>query len=255
MYFYGIHAVEAIINQRPEDILQLFVLDIHIKQNTQKDNKRIQKIISQANDFGIKTQATKKDKLDILAKSHQHQGIVLQARPVHIYHENDLASLFEAQKNQTDQALFLVLDQITDPHNLGACMRTAVAMNATAVIISKDRSCSLTPTAVKIAAGATEAIAFVQVTNLVRSLKMLQDLGVCVLGTMLDKEAKPLHEMDCTSHVAIVMGAEDTGLRQLTQKTCDGLCFLPMYGDIQSLNVSVATGMALYEVRRQRIHS
>lgn len=249
VYYYGYHAALAVIKKRPEDVLQLFVLD----NREDKRDKRIETINNAARQFGVSTQAVKKANLEKLANTHQHQGIVIQCRPVTPLHEQDIETLYQQHQlnHASTPALFLVLDQITDPHNLGACMRSAAAMGVTAVISSKKHSCSLTPTAVKVAAGAAELVPYVSAGNLARALTMLKSLGITVIGTMLDDHAISIHHCDFTEASAIVMGAEDVGLRQLTQKTCDQLAYLPMLGDIQSLNVSVATGMALYEARRQ----
>ena len=178
----------------------------------------------------------------------QHQGIVAAVRPAPTLDESDLAQLVE----KTENVLLLVLDQVTDPHNLGACMRTAAAMGVHGVIAPRDRAAGLTPIARKVAAGAVEVVPFFQVTNLARTLVALQEQGVQTVGTLLDETAKPIHTIDLTGKLAIIMGAEDTGLRRLTQTHCDYLAYIPMSGQLQSLNVSVATGMALYEACRQR---
>lgn len=242
IHYFGLHTVEAILKQRPMDALQLFIQD-------GRDDERVQAIQTLAVDYGVSLQSANKSRLEKLANSTQHQGVVLQARPKSLLNERDLPDLIPSDDSK---ALFLLLDRITDPHNLGACLRTAVAMGVTAVICPRDKSVGLTPTACKISAGASELVPFVSVTNLARSIAALKDLGVFVVGTMLDETAKPIHEVELVEHAAVVMGAEDTGLRRLTQDSCDQLVYLPMYGDIQSLNVSVATGMALYEVQRQR---
>lgn len=250
-YFFGIHAAQAIIAQRPEDVLALFVQS----ERAQKQDPRLIDMLADAQRFGISVQHTQKTKLDNLAGSTQHQGIVAHARPKTTLTESDIDALFgalSATPKADAPALFLLLDQVSDPHNLGAIMRTACAMGVTAVITTKDNAASLTPTACKVATGAAELIPFVQVTNLVRTIKQLKNLGCFVVGTALDASAKTLGEHDLTSHTALVMGAEEKGLRRLTLETCDALAYLPMLGDIQSLNVSVATGMALYEAVRQR---
>lgn len=246
VYYYGYHAALAIIEKRPEDVLQLFVLN-------NREDKRITTLTQIASQFSISTQSVKKATLEKLANTQQHQGVVIQCRPVVMLNEQDIETLYQQQvlNHAHTPALFLVLDQITDPHNLGACMRSAAAMGVTAVISSKKHACSLTPTVVKVAAGAAELVPYVSVGNLARALTMLKSLGITVVGTMLDDSAIGIHWCDFTQPSAIVMGAEDVGLRQLTQKTCDQLAYLPMLGNIQSLNVSVATGMALYEARRQ----
>ncbi len=179
-----------------------------------------------------------------------HQGVVAAVRPHPTLNEKDLDALLQADS----KPLVLALDQVTDPHNLGACIRTAAAMGVTAVIVPRDRSASLTPTARKVAAGGAEKVKFIQVTNLARTLAHLkQEFNVRVVGTMLDEKALPIQQFDFTgTAVCVVMGAEDTGLRPITQSQCDQTVFIPMAGNLQSLNVSVATGMALYEACRQR---
>ena len=141
---------------------------------------------------------------------------------------------------------------VTDPHNLGACLRTAAAMQVDAVIAPRDRAASLTPTARKVAAGGAEVVPFIQVTNLARCLEQLKVARVHVIGTALDDQAQPLEQLDLTGRIALVMGAEETGMRRLTRERCDQVGYIPMSGRLQSLNVSVATGMCLYEACRQR---
>ncbi|MEC7121307.1 MAG: 23S rRNA (guanosine(2251)-2'-O)-methyltransferase RlmB [Pseudomonadota bacterium] len=243
-YHYGVHAVEALLQTQPEQVLSLFVLQ-------GRDDQRIQQLLKLAAPYGIAIQPASRDGLAKLAGNPQHQGIMAAVRPVPSLDERDLEDLVE----QTPNVLLLVLDNVTDPHNLGACIRTAAAMGAQAVVVPRDRAASLTPTARKVAAGGAELVKFVQVTNLARTLQRLQDQGVFVVGTLLDDSAKPLDQINLTGRLAIVMGAEDTGMRRLTQERCDQLAYIPMQGQLQSLNVSVATGMALYEACRQRASS
>jgi 23S rRNA (guanosine2251-2'-O)-methyltransferase len=195
-------------------------------------------------------QQASRDKLEKLAGQPFHQGVVAAVRPHPVLNEQDL----DAVLKQNPQALLLALDQVTDPHNLGACIRTAAAMGVEAVVVSRDRSASLTPTARKVAAGGAEKVKFIQVTNLARTLGHIKDeFNVRVVGTMLDEKALPIDQFDFTgTAVCVVMGAEDTGLRLITQSQCDQKVYIPMAGNLQSLNVSVATGMALYEACRQR---
>lgn len=240
VYYFGIHTVAELLNQRPLDALQLFTL-------AGREDERIESLHTLANSYGISVQTATKSSLDKLAQSHQHQGVVVQARPKSVLNEHDLVDMVASN----ERSIFLILDQITDPHNLGACLRTAVAMGVTAVISPKEKSVGLTPTACKVSAGGSELVDFVSVTNLARTLKLLKEAGVFIVGTMLDDTAKPLDECDLSGHIGIVMGAEDKGLRRLTKQSCDQLAYLPMFGAIQSLNVSVATGMALYAVRQQ----
>ena len=227
----------------PERVLTLFTLK-------GRDDQRLQKILELAEPFGISVQKASRDSLEKLAGLPFHQGVVAAVRPHPTLNEKDLDTLLQADS----KPLLLALDQVTDPHNLGACIRTAAAMGVAAVIVPRDRSASLTPTARKVAAGGAEKVKFIQVTNLARTLAHLkQEFNVRVVGTMLDEKALPIQQFDFTgTAVCVVMGAEDTGLRPITQSQCDQTVFIPMAGNLQSLNVSVATGMALYEACRQR---
>lgn len=251
LYYYGIHAVQAILEHRGIDGLTLFIQD-----GKKTDDKALENILRLANEYGIAIQTTAKDKLTKLAESPQHQGVVLQARPSEIQDEADLKSLIEKHQAEQKPILLLVLDQITDPNNLGACIRTAVAMGVSAVIIPKNHSSTITPAVAKVAVGAVELMPFIQVTNLARTLTEIKKQGVFVFGTALDDTAKAVGECDLTGDVAIVMGSEGDGIRRLTADTCDQLVYIPMtgnaFGQIESLNVSVATGMVLYEAQRQR---
>lgn len=242
-YFYGVHSVESLLELEPERVLTLFTLK-------GRDDQRLKNVLALAEPFGISVQQASRDKLEKLAGQPFHQGVVAAVRPHPTLNEQDLQDLLK----QNPQALLLALDQVTDPHNLGACIRTAAAMGVEAVIVSRDRSASLTPTARKIAAGGAEKVKFIQVTNLARTLGNIKDeFNVRVVGTMLDEKALPIQAFDFTgTAICVVMGAEDTGLRPITQSQCDQTVFIPMAGNLQSLNVSVATGMALYEACRQR---
>ena len=242
-YFYGVHSVESLLELEPERVLTLFTLK-------GRDDQRLKNVLALADPFGISVQQASRDKLEKLAGQPFHQGVVAAVRPHPTLNEQDLDELLK----QNPQALLLALDQVTDPHNLGACIRTAAAMGVEAVIVARDRSASLTPTARKIAAGGAEKVEFIQVTNLARTLgNIKEEFNVRVVGTMLDEKALPVNEFDFTgTGICVVMGAEDTGLRPITQSQCDQTVYIPMAGNLQSLNVSVATGMALYEACRQR---
>ncbi|MCF9000090.1 23S rRNA (guanosine(2251)-2'-O)-methyltransferase RlmB [Acinetobacter nectaris] len=241
-YYYGVHSVESLLELEPERVLTLFTLK-------GRDDQRLKRIVELAEPFGVSIQKASRDTLEKLAGLPYHQGVVAAVRPHPVLKEKDLDDLL----TQKPECLLLALDQVTDPHNLGACIRTAAAMGVEAVIVPRDRSASLTPTARKVAAGGAEKIQFIQVTNLARTLAHVKDkFYYQVVGTMLDEQAKPLPSCDLTGSVVIVMGAEDTGLRPITQSQCDITTYIPMYGQLQSLNVSVATGMALYEATRQR---
>ena len=242
-YFYGVHSVESLLELEPERVLTLFTLK-------GRDDQRLKRVLELAEPFGISVQQTGRDRLEKMAGLPFHQGVVAAVRPNPVFNEKDLEALLK----QSPNCLLLGLDQVTDPHNLGACIRTAAAMGVEAVIVPRDRSASLTPTARKVAAGGAEKVKFIQVTNLARTLAQIKDeFNVRVVGTMLDEKALPLKEFDFTgTAVCVVMGAEDTGLRPITQSQCDQTVYIPMAGNLQSFNVSVATGMALYEACRQR---
>ena len=247
-YFYGIHAIEALLEYRPTDALSLFV------QQGRETDSHVQEIMAQAQEQGISLQPTQKEKLTQLCGSPQHQGVVMHARPLGFANEAILDTIIAR-----DQCLLLVLDQITDAHNFGACLRTAVAMGVDAVICPKHHAASLTPTVAKVSVGAAEMMPIISVTNLARALAHIKDAGVFVFGTALNADAKPIYDADLTGKTALIMGSEGEGMRRLTLESCDELVYIPMsgneHGNLQSLNVSVATGMALYEVNRQRMLS
>ena len=244
-YFYGIHAIDALLAHRPLDGLSLFV------QQGRESDAHVQAIIAEAKANGISIQPTQKDSLTQLCGSPQHQGLVLHARPLGFADEGLIDTI-----SKRDQCLLLVLDQITDAHNFGACLRTAVAMGVDAVICPKHHAASLTPTVAKVSVGAAEMMPIISVTNLARTLTKIKSAGIFVFGTALEANAKPIHDADMTGKTALIMGSEGDGMRRLTTESCDELVYIPMsgnaHGNLQSLNVSVATGMALYEINRQR---
>ncbi len=240
-YFYGIHAITSVLEQRPTDALSLFI------QQGKQEDKTLKNLLSLAETFGVSVQFANRDKLSKLCNSPQHQGVVLHARPLAFTHENELATIVKKEK-----CLLLVLDQITDAHNLGACIRSAVAMGVDAIVCPRKNTAPLTPTVSKVAVGSAELISVIAVSNLARCLAQLKENGVFVYGTALDETAKPVYDCDFTDKTAIVMGSEGEGMRRLTTDSCDQLVYIPMMGDVQSLNVSVATGMMLYEASRQR---
>ncbi|HEX5276681.1 MAG TPA: 23S rRNA (guanosine(2251)-2'-O)-methyltransferase RlmB [Fluviicoccus sp.] len=239
---YGIHTVEALLHQHPESVLEVFIL-------LTRDDNRLHVIENLAKRHGISLQSTSRDKLDQMSGSPQHQGVAARTRPLPVQGDSELMTLVEGLQVPP---LLLVLDNITDPHNLGACLRTAEAVGVHGVVAPKDRAAGLTPVARKTASGAAEVLPFFQVTNLARTLGQLAEAGVWRVGTTLTPEAKSLYEIKLTGPMAIVMGAEGAGMRRLTRENCDELAFIPMVGTVQSLNVSVATGITLYEAYRQR---
>lgn len=239
-WLYGIHALESVVQREPERLIELFVLK-------GRDDDRLLNIINQARRFGIAVQFCQRKTLDDKVNGEQHQGVVARAKPGKQYNENDLDQIVESQEHP----FLLILDGVTDPHNLGACLRTAEAAGAHAVVVPKDKSAALTPTVRKVASGAADVIPLVQVTNLARTLRDIQQAGVWIIGTA--GEAKQnLYDCKLRGPIALVMGAEGKGMRRLTREHCDELIKLPMAGTVTSLNVSVATGVCMFEIVRQR---
>lgn len=239
-WLYGIHALESVITREPERLIELFVLK-------GREDDRLINIINQARQFDIAVQFCQRKTLDDKVNGEQHQGVIAKVKPGKQYSENDLAAIVE----QVDNPFLLILDGVTDPHNLGACLRTAEAAGVHAVVVPKDKSAALTPIVRKVASGAADVIPLVQITNLARTIKALQKAGVWIIGTA--GEAKQsLYECKLTGPIALVMGAEGKGMRRLTRENCDELIKLPMAGTVTSLNVSVATGVCLFEIVRQR---
>ncbi|WP_455219065.1 23S rRNA (guanosine(2251)-2'-O)-methyltransferase RlmB [Kaarinaea lacus] len=243
-YIHGLHAINALLNANHECIKQLFV-------DNKRSDKRIQDIIQNAERLGVRLAYQQRAELEQLAKKGNHQGVVAQCDMPKAKQEHYLDALLE---NPAHPLLFLILDGVQDPHNLGACLRTADATGVDAVIIPRDRSVSITSTVVKVASGAAYTVPLVSVTNLSRTILHLQDAGVWFVGTD-GASSQTLYELNLTGPIAIVMGAEGSGMRRLTKEKCDYLVQLPMEGTVESLNVSVATGICLYEVLRQRAQS
>jgi len=240
-YIHGLHAINALLSANHECIKQLFV-------DNKRSDKRIQEIIQDAERLGVCLIYKARDELDQLANKGNHQGVVAQCELPKAKQEHFLDTLLE---NPHHPLLFLILDGVQDPHNLGACLRTADATGVDAVIIPKDRSVSITSTVVKVASGAAYTVPLVSVTNLSRTMIQMQDAGVWFVGTD-GASSQTLYELNLTGPIGIVMGAEGSGMRRLTKEKCDYLVQLPMQGTVESLNVSVATGVCLFEVLRQR---
>lgn len=238
---YGLHSVQALLKSAPQRVLELYCLQGRMDQ-------RLQKLLKLAEKQGLSVQTMARPKLDALADGENHQGVVALCRPGEVHDE---AFLLEKLQGLDHAPLLLVLDGITDPHNLGACMRSAEAAGVDAVIAPKDNSAGLSPVARKVACGAAEVLPFVPVTNLARTLRKLQDAGVWLVGAAGESESS-LYQTDLKGPIALVMGAEGEGLRRLTRETCDYLVNIPMAGSVSSLNVSVATGVCLFEAVRQR---
>ncbi|WP_317929455.1 23S rRNA (guanosine(2251)-2'-O)-methyltransferase RlmB [Halioxenophilus sp. WMMB6] len=237
---YGLHSVQALLKSTPERVLELRILK-------DRQDRRLQQIISLAEQNQIAIQHQNRNSLDKLVDGN-HQGVVAVAIPGKTHTEEDLEALVTGAGNTL---LLLVLDGVTDPHNLGACLRSAEAAGAAAVIAPKDNSASLNAVARKTASGAADTVPYVTVTNLARTLKELQEQGVWVIGAAGEAEQE-LYQCDLKGPIALVMGAEGKGLRRLTRETCDYLAKLPMAGTVSSLNVSVAAGIFLFEAVRQR---
>lgn len=242
---FGLHAVEAALKQDAESIEQLWC-------DKQRRDKRLQGLLQLAAKRGITPQQSSRAELDKLAPGGKHQGIVARVQQSSAATARNETFLEQLLTGLDVSPFLLVLDGVTDPHNLGACLRSADAAGVHAVIAPRDRACGLTPVVRKVASGAAETVPFVQVTNLARTLKSLRDAGVWVVGTALEEGAVSLYERDLTGPLALVLGAEGKGIRRLTRENCDDLVYVPMVGTVQSLNVSVATGVCLFEALRQR---
>jgi len=237
-FVFGIHAVAALLTRSPERIAALQVLEGRADQ-------RMQQVLADAERNGISVERVSRAELDKLEV--RHQGVVAQLTHQVEYQEADIETIVRRSANP----LLLILDGVTDPHNLGACLRSADAAGVDAVIAPRDRATGLTPVVRKVASGAAEAIPFIQVTNLARTLKTLQEMGVWIVGAAGEADTL-IYEQDLSGPIALAMGAEGSGLRRLTREYCDFLVKLPMAGSVSSLNVSVATGICLFEVVRQR---
>jgi 23S rRNA (guanosine2251-2'-O)-methyltransferase len=238
----GIHSVRNLLRHGAEAILEAWI------DNGRRD-RRLRELIDEFNKLDIAFHPSDREELDRLAPDLNHQGVLVRARAPAALGENALRQLLERIE---PPYLLLVLDGVQDPHNLGACLRTADAAGVHAVIAPKDRSVGLTPVVCKVASGAAESIPFVQVTNLARTLEMLaKEYQVWITGTAGESDMS-LYDADFQGSTAIVMGAEEKGMRRLTREHCDQLISLPMAGSVESLNVAVATGVTLFEAIRQR---
>lgn len=238
---YGLHAVRSVLRADAARILSLRVA-------SGREDQRVAEILQLAQQAKLTVQRAQPREFDRwLGEGIAHQGVLAEVKPLAAWGEDDLLQALAEAKDP----LVLVLDGVQDPHNLGACLRTANACGALAVVVPKDRAVQMNATVRKVAAGAAEFTPVVSVTNLARSLRLMKDAGLWIIGAAA--EAKQLAQAtDFKGGVALVLGAEGEGLRQLTRDTCDLLVKLPMAGQVESLNVSVAAGMLLYETKRQR---
>lgn len=237
---FGIHTVQALVTRAPQRLRQVYLLE-------SRDDQRQASLLASLNAHGITTTRVSRQWLDDKTQGGVHQGIAASLRQVPSYQEGDLDSLL----TQLENPFLLLLDGVTDPHNLGACLRTAEAAGVDAVIVPKDRSAALNATARKVASGAAEMIPFIRVTNLARTLRLLQHYAIRIIGTAGEASCE-LYQAKLIGPTALVMGAEGTGLRRLTRQHCDQLVSIPLAGSVTSLNVSVATGVCLFEIVRQR---
>ncbi|WP_136485208.1 23S rRNA (guanosine(2251)-2'-O)-methyltransferase RlmB [Vibrio sp. H11] len=237
---YGIHAVRAVLERDPARFVEAYVL-----KGRQDD--RLLPVLNELAHIGVSIQEMNRKVLDDKANGANHQGVIAKVKPSKPLNENDLDAILA----QHEQPLLLVLDGVTDPHNLGACLRNADAAGVAAVIVPKDKSAPMTATVSKVACGAAETVPLVRVTNLARTMRALQEQGVWFVGTA-GEATHDIYHSKLTGPLAIVMGAEGDGMRRLTRETCDDLIKIPMAGTVSSLNVSVATGICLFEAVRQR---
>lgn len=239
-WIYGIHAVAALLARQPERIAELRVQE-------GRSDQRMQRLLADAERAGIAVERVPRAELDRQLEG-RHQGVAARLSADHEYREADITALV----GRSSRPFILVLDGVTDPHNLGACLRSADAAGVDLVIAPRDKAAGLTPVARKVACGAAEMMPFIQVTNLARTLRTLQELGIWIVGTAGEADAL-LYDQDLTGPVALVLGAEGSGMRRLTREHCDFLVRLPMAGSVSSLNVSVAAGVCLFEAVRQRL--
>ena len=239
-WIYGIHAVQSLLKSAPERVLQL-----RLQRN--RSDARLQKVQRLAEQQQIAVQWATAEELNQLVDG-RHQGVAAECAEGETHDES---YLFELLTGSEQPPLFLVLDGITDPHNLGACLRSADGAGVAAVIIPRDNSVGITPVVAKVACGAAETVPLVVVTNLARTLDKLRARGVWTVGAAGEAESS-LYQLDLTGPLAILLGAEERGMRRLTREQCDYTAKLPMAGSVSSLNVSVATGIFLYEAVRQR---
>jgi len=240
-WIVGINPVEGALSNDAERVREVLV------EHGQR-NARVLELAERAKKLRIPVQYRSRDELDRLAGEARHQGVAARYEAAPAAQESDLAGLLGRDGSD---ALVLVLDGVTDPHNLGACLRSAAAAKATAVIVPKDRAVGLTPVVRRASAGGADRVPLIAVTNLARTLRELKDAGVWITGLAGDTDTS-IHDVDFRGPVALVLGSEGDGLRRLTRELCDFVAKIPMPGTMESLNVSVATGVALFEALRQR---
>ena len=249
---FGFHAVGVRLKTAPQSIVEIYF------EPTRRD-ARMRQVIDKVNEAGVRLIEADGMRLSKLCGGHGHQGVAARVHSIEQVHsldellENLESSQLALPKDQHVNPLILVLDGVTDPHNLGACLRVADGAGVHAVIAPKDHAAGINATVAKVASGAAETVPYFMVTNLARTLGELKERNIWIIGTS-DAATQTLYQADLTGPVALVLGAEGAGMRQLTSKTCDQLVSIPMRGAVESLNVSVASGVCLYEAMRQRTH-
>lgn len=239
-FIFGFHAVTARLRHEASSVEEIYV-------DAARHDRRMGDLLRAAKDANVRIIQADDARLSAMVGTRRHQGVVANAAPLAL--ARNLDELLDAVEGPP---LLLLLDGVTDPHNLGACLRVADGAGAHAVIAPKDRAVGLNATAAKVASGAAETVPYITVTNLARTMRDLKERDIWLIGTD-DEAPKGLYEADFTGGVGLVMGSEGEGMRRLTREHCDVLVALPMMGAVESLNVSVATGICLYEARRQRL--
>lgn len=238
---FGLHAVTSLLERNPARVSLLRVLE-------SRDDPRVRQVLELAEKSNVPVRRVSRQELDELVPGVSHQGVVAESGGVRGISESELPAFVE----QLGEAAFLlILDGVQDPHNLGACLRSADAAGVHAVIVPKDKSAPLNATVRKVACGAAETVPVVRVTNLARLMRQLKNAGIWIYGAAGEADTG-IYQTDLSGPVALVLGGEGKGLRRLTREHCDGLVSIPLAGSVSSLNVSVATGICLFEVRRQR---
>lgn len=238
-FIYGFHAVTSRLRQRAASVLEIFL-------DQSRSDPRARELARLARERGVHLMLVEGERLDGMTKHARHQGVAARVAPVELAQDLD-----SALSGLEEPALLLILDGVTDPHNLGACLRVSDAMGVHAVIAPKDRAAGVNPTVAKVASGAADTVAFVAVTNLARTMRELKERGIWLIGADQGAE-RDLYSVKLEGPIGWVLGAEGEGMRRLTRENCDELVRIPMLGTVDSLNVSVTAGICLAETRRQR---
>lgn len=238
----GYHAVRQVLSRRSHDVLEVYV------STSRRRSAKLDDLLNSCERNSIAVQPVSRAKLDRLTGANNHQGIAARCREAGLQQRMTMDELCAGLPGHN--SMILALDRVMDPHNLGACIRTAGAAGVAAVVLPKDHSAPLNTTVGKVASGAMESINIIKVTNLARSLRQLRDAGCQVVGTS-DTADKTIYETDIPFPVVLVMGSEESGMRRNTREHCDQLVKIPMHGSVESLNLSVAAGICLYEIRRR----